>query len=89
MSSIASPLAPSNWLGRHPHARESARWTGWALLAVLAYVGLILIYGKSPLHAFHEIWASTLTSRYGLEDVAVRMTPLLFTAMAVDRVVAF
>jgi simple sugar transport system permease protein len=35
------------------------------------------------LHAFHEIWASTLTSKYGLQDVLVRMTPLLFAAMAV------
>jgi ABC-type uncharacterized transport system permease subunit len=60
-----------------------ARWFGWALLGVLAYTVLILIYGKSPLHAFHEIWSSTLSSKYGLQDVLVRMTPLLFAAMAV------
>ena len=59
------------------------RWLGWALLGVLAYSVLILIYGKSPLHAFHEIWAHTLATSYGLQDVLVRMTPLLFAAMAV------
>lgn len=76
-----SALAPT--LDRHPRTRELARWTLWLLLGLLAYVLLILLYGKSPLHAFHEIWSSTLTSSYGLQDVAVRMTPLLFTAMAV------
>jgi general nucleoside transport system permease protein len=58
------------------------RWFAWAALGVLAYAALILIYGKSPLHAFHDIWASTLTTSYGLEDVLVRMTPLIFAAMA-------
>lgn len=76
-----SALAPA--LARHPRTREVGRWTLWLLLGLLAYVVLILLYGKSPLHAFHEIWTSTLTSSYGLQDVAVRMTPLLFTAMAV------
>ena len=66
------------WLADHPRVRDGARWLGWALIGVLAYVVLILIYGRSPLHAFHEIWASTLSSQYGLEDVLVRMTPLLF-----------
>ena len=57
-------------------------WFGWAVVGVLAYSALVLIYGKSPLHAFHEIWSSTLTTRYGLESVVVRMTPLLFGALA-------
>jgi len=82
VTSFAVPSA-APWLGRHPHVRDGARWLGWALLGVLAYVVLILIYGKSPVHAFHEIWASTLSSEYGLQDVLVRMTPLLFAAMAV------
>jgi ABC-type uncharacterized transport system permease subunit len=59
------------------------RWLSWAALGVLVYSVLILVYGKSPVHAFHEIWANTLTTQYGLEDVLVRMTPLLFAAMAV------
>jgi ABC-type uncharacterized transport system permease subunit len=70
-------------LERHPRAHDWLRWLGWALVAVLAYVVLILIYGKNPAGAFHEIWSSTLTSKYGIQDVLVRMTPLLFTAMAV------
>lgn len=70
-------------LARHPRLHDLARWLGWALVAVLAYVVLILIYGKSPAHAFHEIWARTLVSSYGLQDVLVRMIPLLLTALAV------
>lgn len=55
----------------------------WAVVAIAVYAALIGVYGKSPIDAFHEIWSNTLTTRYGLEDVLVRMTPLLFTAMAV------
>lgn len=86
MSAVAAAIVhnpAAEWFGRHPRVREAARWLAWALVAVLAYVVLILIYGKSPLHAFHEIWANTLSTKYGLEDVLVRMTPLLFCAMAV------
>jgi len=72
-----------DWLDSHHRTATATRWLLWAALGVLAYSVLILIYGKSPLHAFHEIWANTLTTRYGLEDVLVRMTPLLFCAMAV------
>jgi len=66
-----------------PRLHDAMRWAGWALVGVLAYVALILVYGKSPLHAFAEIWTSTLSSQYGLEDVVVRMTPLVLAAMAV------
>ena len=65
------------------HPRPYLRWLGWSLLGVLAYTVLILIYGKNPLHAFSDIWSTTLSSKYGLQDVLVRMTPLLFAAMAV------
>ncbi len=81
MSSLTAPIEHAREL--HPRASHALRLLGWAVIAVAAYSVLILIYGKSPLHAFHEIWAHTLTTRYGLEDVAVRMTPLLFAAMAV------
>jgi general nucleoside transport system permease protein len=71
------------WSGRHPHEASLARWLGWVLVALVAYSGLILIYGQSPLESFSQIWSNTLTSEYGLQDVLVRMTPLLFTALAV------
>jgi simple sugar transport system permease protein len=61
----------------------TVRWLAWAAVAVAAYVVLILIYGKSPLDTFHEIWTSTLSTSYGREDVLVRMTPLVFCALAV------
>jgi simple sugar transport system permease protein len=56
---------------------------GWACVGLLSYALLVGIYGKNPLSALHAIWTSTLTSSYGLQDVAVRMIPLLFCAMAV------
>ncbi len=67
-------------LGNH---RDAPRRAFWVAIALAAYAVLILIYGKSPIHAFHEIWANTLSTKYGLQDVLVRMTPLLFAAMAV------
>jgi ABC-type uncharacterized transport system permease subunit len=71
------------WLDQHRRLATLLRWLGWGTIGVLVYVVLILLYGKSPLHAFHEIYASTLSSKYGLQDVLVRMTPLLFAALAV------
>jgi ABC-type uncharacterized transport system permease subunit len=73
----------SGWFAQHRRLASTLRWLGWAAVGALAYVVLILIYGKNPLDAFHEIWANTLSSKYGLQDVAVRMTPLLFAALAV------
>ena len=86
MSAIAAAVGfdgLGSWFDRHRRLTTALRWLGWATVGVLAYVVLILIYGKSPLHAFHEIWANTLSSKYGLQDVLVRMTPLLFAALAV------
>jgi ABC-type uncharacterized transport system permease subunit len=86
VSTIAATLRSSSfgeWLQGHPRWSALVRWLAWAAIAVLAYSGLILIYGKSPLNAFHDIYASTLTTSYGLQDVLVRMTPLLFAAMVV------
>jgi general nucleoside transport system permease protein len=71
------------WSERHPRAYGTARWVGWGVVGAGCYAALILIYGKSPVDAFHNIWSSTLASSYGLQDVVVRMTPLLFAAMAV------
>jgi ABC-type uncharacterized transport system permease subunit len=68
---------------RHQRVDDAVRWVSWAAVGVAAYAALILIYGKSPVDAFHNIWSGTLASSYGLQDVAVRMTPLLFAAMAV------
>lgn len=86
MSTPAAALAhsgPGVWLGRHERVATWLRWAGWALLALAAYSVLILIYHRNPIHAFEDIWTNTLSTRYGLQDVLVRMTPLLFVAMAV------
>src|SRR5690349_7507370 len=86
MSALAYGFRESSgghWLGRHRRASDAARRLSWALVGVAAYSVLILIYGKNPLDAFHQIWTNTLTTSYGLQDVVVRMTPLLLCAMAV------
>jgi general nucleoside transport system permease protein len=86
MSAIAAAVGfdgLGSWFDHHRRLTTALRWLGWAAVGVLVYVVLILLYGKSPIHAFHEIWAHTLSSKYGLQDVAVRMTPLLFAALAV------
>jgi ABC-type uncharacterized transport system permease subunit len=72
--------AHSEWSERNRRVYEVV---GWAVVAIAAYSVLILIYGKNPLGAFQNIWSNTLSSSFGLQDVVVRMTPLLFAAMAV------
>jgi ABC-type uncharacterized transport system permease subunit len=69
----------------HERRRVSAavRWCGWALLGLAVYCALVLIYGKNPVTALHDTFTNTLGSTYGFEQVVVKMTPLLFTAMAV------
>lgn len=70
-------------LREHRRLGDLARWTGWAIVGLAVYGVLILSYGKNPLHAFGDIYTNTLSSRYGLGEVVVRMTPLLLTAIAV------
>ena len=85
MSSLAAAIdsGAGGWFERHRHLATLARWLSWSSIGVLVYVVLILLYGGSPIHAFHEIWSNTLSSQYGLQDVLVRMTPLVFAALAV------
>jgi len=80
VTTLALALAP---VRRHPRLLNGLHWTGWALVAVAVYSILILSYGRNPLDAFGEIYTNTLSTRYGLGEVVVKMAPLLLTAMAV------
>lgn len=44
---------------------------------------VLLAAGKNPLQAYADILSSTLTNRYGLSEVLVKMIPLLFASLAV------
>ena len=85
MSAVGAAAAQSRlgWFERHPRLQDAARWVGWGIVGVASYAALILIYGKSPVGALQDIWSNALASSYGRQDVIVRMTPLLFAAMAV------
>jgi general nucleoside transport system permease protein len=63
--------------------RSAFRWAGWLGIVLVAFTALVLAYGKNPIDAYHQIFASTLTSGYGLSQVVIRMIPLLIAAMAV------
>jgi general nucleoside transport system permease protein len=60
-----------------------ARFTLGCALA-FALFGLVLIaFGKDPVRAYRDIFASTLASGYGLSEMVVKMIPLVLTALAV------
>jgi len=73
----------ADWEGVHPRKAAVVRLTGWSAIALALYSLLILLYGQNPLDSFSQIWTNILTTQYGLEDVVVRTTPLLLTALAV------
>ena len=71
------------WTAKHARLAAMIRLVGWSALAVVVYSLLILSYGQNPAESFSQIWSNTLTTQYGLEDVVVRATPLILTALAV------
>lgn len=54
------------------------------LALVLIVFGIVLwLAGKDPLQAYADIFSQTLLTPYGLSEIAVRMIPLILTAVAV------
>jgi simple sugar transport system permease protein len=54
------------------------------VLVVIILFGIILfISGKDPIQSYKDIFSATLGSSYGISEVIVGMTPILFTALAV------
>jgi len=48
-----------------------------------AFALLLLVFGRNPLRAYADIFASTLGDSYGFSETLVKVAPLLLTALAV------
>ena len=59
------------------------RFGGLLALALAAFALLLLAFGRNPLRAYVDIFASTLGSAYGFSETLVKVAPLLLTALAV------
>lgn len=64
-------------------SEATARFAGLAGLALGVFGLVLLVFGKNPLTAYGDIFASTLGSAYGLSETLVKMIPLMLTALAV------
>ena len=63
--------------------REVLRWLAWLGVALGAYTLLLLLYGRDPLAAYHDILTTTLMTKYGISEVIVKMIPIVLCALAV------
>ena len=68
---------------QHPRLEPLARFGGLLLLGLGAFALLLLVFGRNPVRAYADIFASTLGSAYGFSETLVKVTPLLLTALAV------
>jgi general nucleoside transport system permease protein len=59
------------------------RWVLTAAAALAVFAAVLLAAGKDPLKAYADTFAYTFGNLYGLTELLVRMTPILFTAVAV------
>jgi simple sugar transport system permease protein len=62
---------------------NSIRFFGLFALAFFVFAILLLAFGKNPIKAYVDIFASTLGSTYGFSEILVKMIPLALTAVAV------
>jgi general nucleoside transport system permease protein len=53
-----------------------------ALIALSAFSALLIVAGKDPVKAYVDTVAYVFGNAYGFSELLVRMTPLLFTAIA-------
>jgi simple sugar transport system permease protein len=57
---------------------------GWLfLLALAVFAVVLLLFGKNPIRAYIDIFASTLGSAYGFSETLVKTIPFILTAVAV------
>ena len=68
---------------RRPRIEPLARFGGLLALGLVAFALVLLVFGRNPLRAYVDIFASTLGSAYGFSETLVKVTPLLLTALAV------
>lgn len=59
------------------------RVTALFAFGLAAFALILLVFGKNPLRAYADIFASTLGSWYGLSETVVKMIPLMLAAVAV------
>ena len=67
---------------RDPRLDALGRFLALLGLALAVFAVVLLVFGKNPLRAYVDIFASTLGSLYGLSETIVKMIPLLLTALA-------
>ena len=68
---------------RHPRAEALARFLGLVAFALAIFAAILLLFGKNPLRAYVDVFASTLGTAYGWSETIVKMVPLMLTALAV------
>src|SRR5919109_83398 len=68
---------------RHPRVEPVARAGGLLVLGLLAFALLLLVFGRNPVRAYADIFASTLGSAYGFSETLAKVAPLLLTSLAV------
>jgi general nucleoside transport system permease protein len=61
----------------------AARLGALLVLGLASFALLLLLFGRNPLRAYADIFASTLGTAYGFSETLVKVTPLLLTALAV------
>lgn len=69
---------------RSPRLIGPARFVAALSLALVVFGALVLLQGSNPIETYRGIYETTLTSKYGLSEVIVRMIPLLLCALAVS-----
>jgi general nucleoside transport system permease protein len=60
----------------------AARLGALLVLGLASFALLLLLFGRNPLRAYADIFASTLGTAYGFSETLVKVTPLLLTALA-------
>jgi simple sugar transport system permease protein len=68
---------------RRPRPEAAVRLLGLLAFALAVFAAVLLVFGKDPLRAYVDVFASTLGSAYGLSETIVKMIPLVLTALAV------
>jgi simple sugar transport system permease protein len=66
-----------------PPAVALAARAGAIVLALLTAAGLLAITGAHPLDLARQVVKSTFGSRFGLEDLGLLVTPLIYTGLSV------
>lgn len=62
---------------------SALRFARLLALALALFGAILLAFGKNPVRAGVDIFASTILSTYGLSETVVKMIPLVLTALAV------